>query len=105
MNPLEGKTALVTGGSRGIGAAIARRLASDGAAVALTYVSNKEAALRVVKQIESAGGRAVAIHADNADADALNAAVEQSVREFGGLDILVNNAGIFTGGPLADLTL
>jgi 3-oxoacyl-[acyl-carrier protein] reductase len=90
---LEGKTALVTGGSRGIGAAIARRLAADGADVAITYTKGADAAASVVKEIERAGARAIAIQADAADADASKAAVEKTLAAFGRLDVFVNNAG------------
>ena len=90
---LEGKIALVTGGSRGIGAAIAKRLAADGANVAITYTQGADAAASVVKEIGRAGGRAIAIQADAADADASKAAVEETVAAFGRLDVLVNNAG------------
>src|SRR2546427_9011173 len=90
---LEGKTALVTGGSRGIGAAIAKRLAADGATVAITYVKDASAASDVVKAIELDGGTAVAIQADAADVEAVNGAVEKTVATFGQLDVLVNNAG------------
>ncbi|MCA2230245.1 3-oxoacyl-ACP reductase family protein [Nonomuraea aurantiaca] len=105
MNELAGKVALVTGGSRGIGSAIAQRLARDGAAVALTYTSAADKAQAVADQIEANGGRALVIKADNADADAVTNAVEQTVRELGRIDILVNNAGIFTGGPLEEMTV
>jgi 3-oxoacyl-[acyl-carrier protein] reductase len=90
---LEGKIALVTGGSRGIGAAIAKRLAADGANVAITYTKGADAAAAVVKEIESAGRKAIAIQADSADAGAVKDAVEKTVATFGQLDVLVNNAG------------
>src|SRR5256712_3428692 len=90
---LEGKIALITGGSRGIGAAIAKRLAADGANVAITYTKGADAAASVVKEIERVGRKAIAIEADAADADAVKAAVEKTVTTFGQLDILVNNAG------------
>jgi 3-oxoacyl-[acyl-carrier protein] reductase len=105
MNELYGKVALVTGGSRGIGAAIAQRLARDGAAVAFTYVAAADKAQTVAKQIDADGGRVLVIQADNADPGAVTAAVEQTVREFGQLDILVNNAGIFIDGPLEEMTV
>jgi 3-oxoacyl-[acyl-carrier protein] reductase len=97
MANLTGKAALVTGGSRGIGAAIAKRLAADGASVALTYTKGADAAAAVVKAIQGAGGKAIALQADAADAAAVRAAVEKTVATFGRLDILVNNAG--TGFP------
>lgn len=101
---LDGKVALVTGGSRSIGAAIARRLAADGAAVALTYSASPEKAEQVVQAIEAAGGRAVAIQADVGDPEAVRAAVAETVEAFGGIDILVNNAGVALGGPIDQIT-
>src|SRR5581483_4495961 len=105
MSELTGKVALVTGGSRGIGAAVARRLAAAGATVALTYVSSADKAKAVAKQIEADGGRALVMRADNADPAAVTGAVDRTVRELGRLDILVNNAGVYDGGPLDEMTV
>jgi len=102
---LAGKVAVVTGGSRGIGAAIAKRLATDGASVAVTYSKGADAATSVVKAIERAGGRAIAIQAEAADADAVKAAVEKTVATFGRLDILVNNAGTAIPKKFEEATL
>ncbi|WP_158845610.1 SDR family NAD(P)-dependent oxidoreductase [Saccharothrix deserti] len=105
MSELAGKAALVTGGSRGIGAAIALRLGESGADVAITYTSAKERADEVVEQIKALGGRGIAIAADNTDAAAVVAAVDQTAAEFGRLDVLVNNAGIFPYGLIDDVSL
>ncbi|XXT19406.1 3-oxoacyl-ACP reductase family protein [Sorangium sp. So ce429] len=105
MVEFAGKVALVTGGSRGIGAAIVRRLARGGADVALTYVSAPERGRAVVADVEAAGRRGLAIAADSADPAAVVGAVERTVAELGRLDILVNNAGIALMGPLDAVTL
>jgi 3-oxoacyl-[acyl-carrier protein] reductase len=102
---LEGKIALITGGSRGIGAAIAKRLAADGANVAITYTKGADAAASVVKEIESAGRRAIAIQADATDAGAVSAAVEKTITTFGRLDVLVNNAGTAIPKTFEETTL
>jgi 3-oxoacyl-[acyl-carrier protein] reductase len=105
MSELLGQVALVTGGSRGIGAAIAVRLAELGSDVAITYAQSKERAEEVVDKITAHGRRGLAIEADSAAADEVVAAVEQTVAELGRLDVLVNNAGIFPFGPIDDVPL
>jgi 3-oxoacyl-[acyl-carrier protein] reductase len=105
MSKLNKKVALVTGGSRGIGAAIAKRLAADGASVAITYAKDATSASAVVKAIESAGGKAIAIQADAADPKAISAAIEKVVATLGKLDVLVNNAGTGIPKPFVDTTL
>ena len=101
----EGKFALVTGGSRGIGAAIAKRLASEGASVAITYAKDANSAFAVVKAIEERGGKAIAIQADSVDAEAIKDAVAKTVAAFGSLDILVNNAGTVIPKPFEEATI
>jgi len=102
---LEGKIALITGGSRGIGAAIAKRLAADGANVAITYTKGADAAASVVEEIERGGRKAIAIQADATDADAVEAAVERTVATLGRLDVLVNNAGTAIPKSFEETTL
>jgi 3-oxoacyl-[acyl-carrier protein] reductase len=102
---LENRRALVTGGSRGIGAAIVRRLAREGVHVAFTYVSNPDQADETVRSAQALGVKSLAIQADSADAAAVAAAVERTVEELGGIDILVNNAGIAVIAPLDDYRL
>ncbi|GAA0946833.1 SDR family NAD(P)-dependent oxidoreductase [Nonomuraea longicatena] len=99
------RVALVTGGSRGIGAAVAERLAAEGNDVVITYARAADQAAAVVGRIEAAGGRGLAVPAEATDAAALVAAVERAVQHFGRLDIVVNNAGIAPYGPLAEVTL
>jgi 3-oxoacyl-[acyl-carrier protein] reductase len=102
---LKGKRALVTGGSRGIGAAIVKRLAREGADVALTYVSKPDEAGETAKAARALGVRSIAIRADSADPQAVAAAVDATVAELGGLDILVNNAGVAILAPIEDYRL
>ena len=103
--PLAGRRALVTGGSRGIGAEIVRRLVADGAAVAFTYQSSAETAEALAAELSNGGTTVVAIQADSADADAVFAAVDETAARLGGLDILVNNAGIAYGAPIEEIPL
>jgi 3-oxoacyl-[acyl-carrier protein] reductase len=105
MTILEGKVALVTGGSRGIGAAIAKRLASDGASVAFTYANSSSKAGEVVQAIEASGQKALSIHADSGNVDAVKEAVAQTAECFGRIDILVNNAGVSIPAPIDQYTL
>lgn len=105
MNTLKHKRALITGGSRGIGAAIVQRLASEGADVAFTYSSSPDRANEVVQAAQALGAQVLAIQADSADASAVVAAVERTVSELGGIDILVNNAGVVAIAPLDDFKL
>ncbi|MFD2078964.1 NAD(P)-dependent dehydrogenase, short-chain alcohol dehydrogenase family [Actinopolymorpha cephalotaxi] len=105
LAPLTGKVALVTGGSRGIGAAVATRLAADGGDVVLTYQHRSDRAAEVVAAVKAAGRRALAVQADSADAAAVRTAVEAAVAEFGRLDILVNNAGLGVLAPLEQLSI
>lgn len=105
MIDLKGKRALVTGGSRGIGAAIALALAENGADVAITYQNSVERADSVISSIEALGRRGFAVQADSADTDAIKRAVTQTVETLGGLDILVNSAGVALNGAIADLDL
>jgi len=102
---LSGKVALVTGGSRGIGAGIVKRLAKEGAAVAFTYAASHEKAQKLAQSFESTGARVLAIHADSADAAAVQGAVNQTVETLGRLDVFVNNAGILLRGTVDQVSL
>jgi len=105
VKTLDGKVAFIQGGSRGIGAAIAQRLAREGAAVALTYAASASAALEVVRAIEAAGGRAIALQADSRDEQAIRAAIRHTQDSFGRLDILVNNAGVLAVAPIEEFSI
>lgn len=102
---LQGKVAIVTGGSRGIGAAIAQKLSENGAKVAITYSNSAARADETVQGIIATGGEAIALKADSADAEAVRSVVQETVKRFGQLDILVNNAGIFLGGNAKDFDI
>jgi Dehydrogenases with different specificities (related to short-chain alcohol dehydrogenases) len=104
MSSLKGKVALVTGASKGIGAAIAREFAANGAAVAVNYSGSKAEAEKVVADINKAGGKAVAIQANLSDPASIGPLVEKTVKEFGPIDVLVNNAGIYEFGPVESIT-
>ena len=100
---LTGRRALVTGGSRGIGAEIVRRLAAEGAAVAFTYAASERDAKELVNEVQATGATAVAIKADSADPEQVTASVDDAVEQLGGLDILVNNAGVASGRKVAEM--
>ena len=104
-NRLAGKIAIVTGAARGLGAGIAKRLAAEGASVAITYGSSARQADDVIQAIEAAGGKGLALKADAGDPSAVRAAVARTVKTFGGLDILVNNAGIYKGASIEEFSL
>jgi 3-oxoacyl-[acyl-carrier protein] reductase len=104
MYDLKGRVALVTGGSRGIGAAIAVRLAGAGADVALTYREGRDSAEKVIREIEGLGRRGLALQADSADPAAVRSAVDRTAAELGRLDVLVNNAGVFPYGPFEEVS-
>ncbi|HTF27373.1 MAG TPA: SDR family NAD(P)-dependent oxidoreductase, partial [Flavitalea sp.] len=105
MNRLENKIAFITGGGRGMGADITKRLAAEGASVVLTYSKSKTKAEGVAEEINNSGGKAIAIKADSGDTQAVTDAVNKTISEFGRIDILVNNAGIYIGKDFADHTL
>lgn len=105
MKRLENKVAVITGGGRGMGAAITKRLAAEGASVVLTYSKSREQAENIASEINASGGRALAVEADSTDPQAVISAVDKTVAEFGKVDILVNNAGIYIGKAFGEHTL
>lgn len=105
MNRLQNKTAVVTGGSRGMGRAIVKELAAQGANVVFTYASSADKAAAVAAEVQDAGGKAIAVKADNASQSEIVAAINTAVQQYGGVDILVNNAGIAQMKPFEDYTL
>jgi 3-oxoacyl-[acyl-carrier protein] reductase len=105
MKRLQNKVVFITGGSRGIGAGIAKRMAAEGADVVITYVNAASQAKQVTDDIKKAGQQALALPVDNASPAAINEAIEKTIAQFGRIDILVNNAGIYIAKPLADYTL
>jgi len=104
MSKLNNKVAVVTGASKGIGAAIAKALAAEGAAVVVNYASSKDGADAVVAEITKAGGKAVAVHGDVSKAEQAQGLIEAAVKQYGRLDVLVNNSGVYEMAPLGDLT-
>lgn len=104
MSKLTNKVAVVTGASKGIGAAIAKALAAEGAAVVVNYASSKAGAEAVVQSITGAGGKAIAVHGDVSKADQAGALIEAAVKQFGRLDVLVNNSGVYEMAPIETLT-
>src|SRR5688572_16459247 len=105
MKRFKNKVVFITGGSRGIGAGIAKRMAAEGADVVITYVKAASQAQQVTDDIKKAGQQALAIPVDNASPDAITGAIEKAMEVFGRIDILVNNAGIYIAKPLAEYTL
>jgi len=105
MSTLNNKVALVTGGSRSIGAAIVKKLVAQGASVAFTYISSAEKANALAKELNDAGGKVIAIKADSGNTQEIQSAVETAAKHFGQLDILVNNAGVFVTGNVDDASI
>ena len=104
MNKLTGKVAVVTGASKGIGAAIAKSLAAEGASVVVNYASSKSGADAVVSAITAAGGKAVAVHGDVSKAAEAQGIIDAAIKNFGRLDILVNNSGVYEFSPIESFT-